>query len=399
MRIRSRIVGVLSVAVLTGLLSLPAIAQQQESVKAPPTMLAYRYYKDITVPVYQVPTVVEVPLNNDFLERFDFALFDNTSLAFEPVYFREVKVPETPVLATSSSFDNAAAMTDGNVQTYTQFLMPERGVGSVTISLVSPKPITTIALTMLLDNFVARPLTAELRAMVDGQDQIVVARSALTDGTIRFLKTTSSQWTLSLTYGQPLRITELHFYQEGSASAASRIVRFLVQPGHTSYRLYFGPDRYAPIVTRESGNLSVDAGVKRISGAGPTTDNPGYTMADDDNDGVPDVRDNCVRTSNTDQKDVDGNGRGDVCDDFDRDGRINSLDNCPDLPNAGQADVDADGIGDICDGQESRVTEKYTWLPWVGIGFAGVVLVLLFALTIRSMKKDGNLPPTEPPQA
>jgi hypothetical protein len=120
-------------------------------------------------------------------------------------------------------------------------------------------------------------------------------------------------------------------------------------------------------------------------------------MADSDSDGIPDLRDNCVQLANPDQVDIDGNGRGDACDDFDKDGLMNSVDNCPAITNANQADVDSDKIGDACDDEESRVTEKYKWLPWAGIGFAGVVLIVLFALTARSMKKDG-MPPVEPPQ-
>jgi len=119
--------------------------------------------------------------------------------------------------------------------------------------------------------------------------------------------------------------------------------------------------------------------------------NPRYVAADIDEDGVPDRLDNCVSVSNADQADVNGNGRGDSCDDFDRDGRINSLDNCPNQPNARQADVDSDGIGDVCDEEESRLTERYTWVPWVGIGFAIVVLIVLFTVTARhTMKSRGQ---------
>jgi len=32
--------------------------------------------------------------------------------------------------------------------------------------------------------------------------------------------------------------------------------------------------------------------------------------------------------------------------------------------------------------------KKYKWIPWVGIGFAGLVLVILFTITARSMRKD-----------
>ena len=118
------------------------------------------------------------------------------------------------------------------------------------------------------------------------------------------------------------------------------------------------------------------------------------TSADTDNDGVPDIEDNCTSFFNSDQADVNGNSRGDVCDDFDQDGLLNVADNCPDNPNWDQRDTDGDGIGDTCDGEESRLTEQHPWVPWVGIGFAALVLISLFVMTARSsssQKTDLNI--------
>jgi hypothetical protein len=48
-----------------------------------------------------------------------------------------------------------------------------------------------------------------------------------------------------------------------------------------------------------------------------------------DNDGVPDDQDNCPSVSNTDQRDVDNDGLGDVCDaDNDNDGIHDGQDAC-----------------------------------------------------------------------
>jgi len=60
------------------------------------------------------------------------------------------------------------------------------------------------------------------------------------------------------------------------------------------------------------------------------------TPADSDNDGVPDISDNCPNTGNPDQADADSDGFGDLCD------------NCPDRHNRRQQDRDGDGIGDAC---------------------------------------------------
>jgi hypothetical protein len=86
----------------------------------------------------------------------------------------------------------------------------------------------------------------------------------------------------------------------------------------------------------------------------------------------------------------DGNGRGDVCDDFDQDGIVNSKDNCPNNPNVNQGDTDSDKIGDVCDDEESRITEKYGWIPWVGMGLAGIVLLGLFISVAKSIKPNIN---------
>jgi hypothetical protein len=95
-----------------------------------------------------------------------------------------------------------------------------------------------------------------------------------------------------------------------------------------------------------------------------------------------------VSIANSDQKDEDENGRGDACEDYDRDGVLNANDNCRDIPNVYQQDVEKDGIGDACDSKDNRITERMPWLPWVGIGIAGLVIFGLFAITIKHKKED-----------
>ncbi len=203
--------------------------------------------------------------------------------------------------------------------------------------------------------------------------------------TIYFPQTTSNKWMITFFFSQPLRISELRLNQDNAINSNARAIRFLAQPAH-SYRIYFDPDRSAIAAVHEAGNLAFTKDVS-IMPAVSSQNNPNYIIADIDNDGVPDIRDNCVSVSNTDQQDINNNGRGDVCDDFDQDGVINSKDNCPSNPNRNQKDADSDGIGDICDKEESRITERYTWIPWVGIGFAALVLIVLFTLTAKSTRE------------
>ena len=92
---------------------------------------------------------------------------------------------------------------------------------------------------------------------------------------------------------------------------------------------------------------------------------------DSDGDEIADDLDNCVDIDNTDQADLDDDGIGDVCDlDLDGDGicndeaaresvspGCNGVDNCPQVRNPDQRDNDGDGVGDVCSGFVARVDE------------------------------------------
>ncbi len=333
-----------------------------------------------------VPTVVEVPIENDFLERLDFAVFNETENKFEPSYLKnDILIQKIPVTAESSlDISSANLMVDNNVNTFSEFMLPENAVGTVSIALKSSEPITSSALTVLLDNNVALPTSIEIRANVGVFDKIIVAKRSMSRQSIQFPKTTSNSWRINLTYSQPLRISELRLEEENVSKTISRGLRFLASP-NTTYRIYFDSDRRVYHVTGEAGNLSNNEGVLKLATL-PTMSNPTYTLSDTDKDNISDIYDNCVSLSNFDQVDIDRNGRGDACDDFDRDGIINIKDNCKDLPNSDQADVDGDKIGNVCDKEESRITEQYPWLPWLGIGFAAIVLIALFVITAKSTK-------------
>jgi hypothetical protein len=120
-------------------------------------------------------------------------------------------------------------------------------------------------------------------------------------------------------------------------------------------------------------------------------DNNIFKLNDIDNDGVTDTKDNCVNQSNPDQKDLDANGRGDVCDDYDKDSIINIRDNCESDPNSNQEDADFDGIGDKCDTEESRFTEKNSWVPWAAVVLAISVIGGLGFFVFRELKNKKEL--------
>jgi hypothetical protein len=64
------------------------------------------------------------------------------------------------------------------------------------------------------------------------------------------------------------------------------------------------------------------------------------------------------------------------------------MDNCVDTPNYDQRETDGDKIGDACDTGESRFTEKYPWIVWVGIGFATVVFLSLLFIAGNKIRKE-----------
>lgn len=104
-------------------------------------------------------------------------------------------------------------------------------------------------------------------------------------------------------------------------------------------------------------------GTSEVGSRTPAWDGPHcfavVDTVDSDDDGVPDVIDNCENVYNPDQIDSDSDGLGDICDEctdtdgdgFGDPGFANNCadDNCPTDYNPYQEDTDSDGAGDACD--------------------------------------------------
>jgi len=124
---------------------------------------------------------------------------------------------------------------------------------------------------------------------------------------------------------------------------------------------YAGPDSTIPDETAVRPSVKVTTTIStsstrstapspRLSRPEPIRPPSNAAMEDRDNDGTPDIIDNCIGLANGDQRDQDSDNIGDLCDDdVDGDGVANAFDNCPMIPNLSQIDSDGDGIGDVCD--------------------------------------------------
>lgn len=334
-----------------------------------------------------VPTVVELPLSEARYEYPYFAVQEATSGTVVAHYYRPVSNQKSIPVAVKSGGQYLYSLTDSSYTTSHDFPLFDDNGSSVILGLETDIPVLSSSLTFSLAPNVTLPTTVTITAVVDGVEQTLLSRYRPSSSRVSFPATRASRWNVTFTYSQPLRITEVVLTQSSPESTFSHSLRWLAQPG-MSYEVYSNPDRVISIRGQEAGDLANNDGVTLLPAVVPK-DNVAYRMSDIDEDDIADLFDNCVSVANTDQVDVDANNRGDVCDDFDKDGIRNSLDNCPNVPNRNQADEDGDGIGNSCDDEESRVTEKYVWIPWAGMGLAVSVMFLLAVLVARTKpKKD-----------
>ncbi|MEX0931571.1 MAG: thrombospondin type 3 repeat-containing protein [Candidatus Paceibacterota bacterium] len=353
----------------------------------------------ITLPELAVPTIAEVPLGGVSLEQNYFAVYNKTQGFFvEHRYSVENRSRSGLVsVSTEPQVGGAQSMVDGSYSTATHFDSSGVGEESALITLTHATPVTSSGLSFSFAQNVISPRTVELRAEVDGETKVIVAKRNYTGNFLPFPKTTSNKWYITLTYTQPLRITEIKFVEDRDSLVSYEKLHFLALPDQ-EYEIYFNPDAYVVVPLAQKGsNLTAtnDAQVAEVTL--PPLHNTLFTPSDTDGDGVPDVSDNCPRIPNPEQEDVNKNGVGDACDDFDKDGIINAHDNCPEVPNPNQRDTDKDGVGDDCDSEESRFTERHGWVPWVGIGIAGLTLGALLFMALRQKparqedEKEGEL--------
>lgn len=349
---------------------------------------SFREYTQVSVPSILVPTVVEMPVTVPNNSRKDFIVVDRNVEILIPIqsYLKEVYTitPATFTAYSSNGIGAANNLLDQDFSSAVYYSLNEGGEMTAEITLTTFAPVKVSGFDLALEKNVSLPATVEVSAVVNRSSmvsEIVLAKSRMTSDRVNFIPTVASTFIIRFTYVQPLQINELSLIQTDVEKNLSQSLRFLAQPDAV-YMVYQNPDTAVNLPLRSYVDLISDKDVLQI--AQPQfRPNPKYIQADGDRDGVPDVRDNCVSVANSDQVDIDNNGRGDACDDWDKDGVMNPIDNCQNIPNANQADEDSDGIGDACDEEESRFTERNKWVPWAGMGIAVFVLIGMFALVAK----------------
>lgn len=357
-------------------------AQPSMSVDEAPES-AFEQVFTVSPRVLRVPTVVEVPLPESVAQGEYFLVREAGTGKFLDSYLRQEVEQLTSLSIRSTLPVSTHLLTDDRLDTFASFAVPDEGTGQVTFTIQASQPITTSHLSLRLDTYVSLPLTVELHYREPGKSELetLITKKELTSNSLRFPEVTASYFEVTFTYVQPLRISELDLIETFPNVEQSQFLRFLAQPGQV-YFVYYGADRSINLTEIEAGDLRNDQGVFRVDM--PVLErNYSYIPADVDGDDVRDRTDNCVYEYNPDQTDIDKNGRGDVCDDWDRDGLGNNEDNCTNQPNRDQLDTDYDGIGDVCDAEESRFTERNPWVPWIGMGTAAFVLLILFMLVAK----------------
>lgn len=356
-----------------------------------PEIEAYRSMQTVVVPdSVVVPTVVEVPVDLQWPHQKTALVLERETEKFIGVYtgsHEQVALAQA-VVTDQRDGRQLPTLSDESVQTTETFPAPlDEMRAAVSLQIQYSAPITTSQLALGLAPQVSLPYQISIHYQTPAGEEVALAPVRPSSSVVRFPEVTADTFYIDMRYTQPLRLHTISFEQSNITASRQRFVRFLAQPGN-SYTIYTNPDRATSPAGSEAGNLRDDEGVVVLEAS--VQSNPDFMEADIDADGIVDALDNCVSIANPDQEDIDGNNRGDVCDDFDRDGIGNYRDNCPNIPNASQSDEDGDGIGDACDEEESRFTEQNPYLVWLMMGLVVWLLGIFFIVVYNRTQREAE---------
>jgi hypothetical protein len=376
---------VVNVVVLVGWSMAFSPVSAKEALTMEEMKSAFRSSAEIAMTNIVVPTVVDVPLALQEGAMTNVMVVETDSQKTQPALILSKDSGNRLTATDSTGTSGATFLVDGKMDNFQEYPASSNGdEQQVKITITTDRMITTSSLSLHLDQFVALPKTVQIIAKINGTEKVVLAKEKVSGSVINFPKTSTQEFIITFTYVQPLRIREMLFNQSSQSNARENNLRFLALP-NKKYVAYFNADRYISAYVGEMPDLDENRDVlflkKAIAG-----DNLIYKKSDMDEDSVPDETDNCVQIINPKQEDLNGNGRGDVCDDFDRDGVINIDDNCRDVPNQNQKDVDFDGVGDVCDEKENRVLQNQKWLPLALILIVAGIIGGLFIKMLKHKK-------------
>lgn len=326
-----------------------------------------------------VPTVVEINDDkNTFSNSFNILILNDKN-DYNIKYFTENKStiiqPKITMVCMENKCSDNKNIFDRDYNTVADFKLNNKGLNNGKIIVEYNTPITTDKVFFEVGEHSYKPEKFDLYA--DGQ---LILSDANVD-TVRFPQIKGKIFEIRFVYDKPIRFTEVGV---GYNSVDKNIIKFLYQPGEI-YRLYY--NGFGILKNIFDYNLAKEANVKNINIKSYDINNA-YREMDEDSDNIVDRIDNCPNISNTDQLDIDGDGRGDACDDYDFDGVPNNIDNCPEISNSDQRNEDNDNKGDVCDDGESRLSEKYKWVQWVVLGIGFVILIVLFYMVYRNTNNN-----------
>jgi Thrombospondin type 3 repeat len=377
----------------------PIGATNDREINVSEVLKSYRDLSKVPSISILVPTIVEVDFDSNQVYADSFLVYNDTTKQFIPsqLMYADTFKPRVTRSVDTVSLNDQSQLFDNNYGTMSDFYLNKVDTGSAIISVDFQNPIKSNSLTLSLDNYVSLPSSITIKATISDREVTILNKYTPKSTIVTFPEATSNKWIVELAYAQPLRVSEIIFNNNFNV-VSKKSIRFLALPNN-SYTIYVNPEilKRNDLYTSESPNFNTNDGVKKLGLLNIST-NPTFVLSDIDDDKIPDIKDNCVNVSNPLQEDININGRGDLCDDFDSDGVINSKDNCPDVVNRNQKDTDGDGLGDSCDYAESRLTEKYPFIVWFGIGFASLVFLGLLYIVGNKIRKDNKNdvpPPTQ----
>ncbi|MDA1338130.1 MAG: thrombospondin type 3 repeat-containing protein [bacterium] len=350
-----------------------------------PTTNSFSKYQEITSDI-TIPTVIEMPLVYSQKPNDQYLIIEQDNNQFQPYEIINRDIPTGYSVYSDANKINEGNLDDNNPNTYVDYeINSDQTKTSVSWKLIYTEPISSNSFFYNLDINSRSPINITIEKVDENYNLITtLVKEQVASNTIKFPTTSSQYWKVNMTFSQPLRVNEMGFIT--TTKTTKNYLRFLARPGK-EYLVYSEPTSYVNINMSEKGNLANASEVKSIQQPFIYSNNINKE-SDYDLDGIFNSVDNCIYLSNPTQDDINTNKIGDACEDFDNDTISNSIDNCPDQPNKNQIDTDGDGVGDHCDTEESRLTEKIKWLPWLGLIIGFTVVFGLLITTVKTNKPE-----------